>query len=73
LGGSAHDGEELFLHPFFASIDWLSLLRKEVEPPFKPEVESENDLRNIDPELLSESKNDSRKHLLEAVDVFARF
>lgn len=34
--GSGPDGSEnVKKHPFFASIDWEKLERKEVEPPFK--------------------------------------
>lgn len=29
---------DIRLHPFFKGINWQSLERKEVEPPFKPKV-----------------------------------
>ncbi len=35
-------------HPFFAGLDWDALERLEVEPPFKPRIESETDLTNFD-------------------------
>jgi len=37
-------GEEVKKHPFFRSIDWDKLYRKEVEPVFKPPVKSETDV-----------------------------
>ncbi|KAJ7638601.1 kinase-like domain-containing protein [Roridomyces roridus] len=39
--GAVRDAEELKEHPFFASIDWDALARKQVTPPFKPVVESD--------------------------------
>jgi hypothetical protein len=35
-------------HPFFAGLDWDKLMSLDVEPPFKPKVESETDLNNFD-------------------------
>jgi serine/threonine protein kinase len=41
-------------HPFFASINWEKLESLQIVPPFKPEVKSEEDVRNIDDEFLQE-------------------
>jgi len=42
-------------HPFFASIDWAKLERKEVTPPFVPLVSgSETDVRYFDQEFTKE-------------------
>jgi len=35
-------------HPFFASLDFEKLVSKQIKPPFIPEVQSEDDTRNID-------------------------
>jgi hypothetical protein len=40
-------------HPFFSCIDWIALSRKEVTPPFKPSVESDESTANFDPEFTS--------------------
>lgn len=48
------DGAAVMAHPFFKSIDWDALLRKEVEAPFVPRVESETDIRNFDTVFTSE-------------------
>ena len=45
--------EEIQNHPFFAGYDWDALLRLEVEPPFKPDVEDETSTANVDEEFLA--------------------
>ncbi|XP_035242779.1 protein kinase C delta type-like isoform X1 [Anguilla anguilla] len=42
------------IHPFFKSINWPALERREMKPPFKPKVKSPNDCSNFDREFLSE-------------------
>ena len=54
IGGGEDDAQELKNHPFFSSIDWGKLLRKEVKPPFKPKLKGDEDTRNID--KVSEGK-----------------
>ncbi|KAG8787453.1 hypothetical protein FRC15_009156 [Serendipita sp. 397] len=51
--GSKGDAAELKAHPFFSIIDWDALSRKEVTPPFKPSVESDESTANFDPEFTS--------------------
>lgn len=46
-------------HPFFADMDWKQLLKKQVTPPFKPQVESETDTSNFDPVFTSSLPIDS--------------
>lgn len=38
LGSGKDDGREIMAHPFFRSIDWARLARKEIEPAFKPHL-----------------------------------
>jgi len=42
-------------HPFFKGIDWDKLLRKEIDPPFVPNVKSKADVSQVDQEFLSET------------------
>ncbi len=51
--GAQRDAAELKEHPFFKSIDWEALARKQVTPPFKPVVESDESTSNFDPEFTS--------------------
>merc|ERR1712137_790608 len=46
-------------HPFYAGLDWDKLERKEIEPPFKPEVYGKEDTDQIDPMFTSEAAVDS--------------
>ncbi|XP_073405716.1 protein kinase C delta type isoform X3 [Dendrobates tinctorius] len=58
------------LHPFFKTINWTALEKKEVEPPFKPKVKSPNDHSNFDREFLSEKPrlSFSDKNLIDSMD-----
>ncbi|KAI0068802.1 serine/threonine protein kinase [Artomyces pyxidatus] len=51
--GAQRDAEELKEHPYFKTIDWDALARKQVTPPFKPVVESDESTSNFDPEFTS--------------------
>lgn len=46
-------------HPFFKSIDWDALARKQVTPPFKPVVESDESVANFDPEFTTADVKDA--------------
>lgn len=51
--------EEVKEHPFFKDIDWDALNRKEIEPPWKPQVKDETDISQIDVYFTSEDAVDS--------------
>uniref|UniRef100_A0A3Q1G3R8 Protein kinase C n=1 Tax=Acanthochromis polyacanthus TaxID=80966 RepID=A0A3Q1G3R8_9TELE len=65
------------LHPFFKTINWQALERREVEPPFKPKVKASNDCSNFDREFLSEKPrlSYSDKNFIDSMDqsAFAGF
>jgi hypothetical protein len=46
-------------HPFFSGIDWDKLFDREVEAPFKPEVEGKDCTSQIDPMFTQEAAVDS--------------
>lgn len=57
--GAINDAAELKAHPFFKSIDWEALSLKQVTPPFRPDVESDESTTNFDPEFTTA---DLREH-----------
>lgn len=38
-------------HPFFRCVDWNALMKKQIPPPFKPNVKSPSDISNVAPEF----------------------
>uniref|UniRef100_A0AAR2M1X7 Protein kinase C n=1 Tax=Pygocentrus nattereri TaxID=42514 RepID=A0AAR2M1X7_PYGNA len=63
--------------PFFKTVNWSALERRETEPPFKPKVKAPNDCSNFDREFLSEKPRLSHceKGLIDSMDqsAFAGF
>lgn len=55
--GAVGDARELRAHPFFNDVDWDLLLSKKIPPPFKPQVTSETDTSNFDPEFTQTSSS----------------
>lgn len=49
--GAAGDISEILAHPFFQGIDIEKLQRKELEPPYKPEIN--DDLKYFDAKLTA--------------------
>ncbi|KDR83366.1 hypothetical protein GALMADRAFT_55345 [Galerina marginata CBS 339.88] len=56
--GAHRDAAELKEHPFFKNIDWVGLSLKQLTPPFKPVVESDESTNNFDPEFTSADMRD---------------
>ncbi|KAM6169924.1 protein kinase C delta type [Rhynchocyon petersi] len=65
------------IHPFFKTINWTLLEKREVTPPFKPKVKSPGDYSNFDQEFLNEKArlSYSDKNLIDSMDqtAFAGF
>jgi serine/threonine protein kinase len=59
IGFGVRDAEELMEHPFFDSIDWEKLAKKEVKPPYIPKTKRIDDLRHIDPLFKEEKVEDT--------------
>ncbi|CAG5120317.1 unnamed protein product [Candidula unifasciata] len=59
LGSGVHGVEELKRHPFFATINWNKLLKREIQPPFKPAVVQTDDAFYFDKEFTSKTPKDS--------------
>ncbi|XP_004044992.1 ribosomal protein S6 kinase alpha-2 isoform X5 [Gorilla gorilla gorilla] len=59
LGAGIDGVEEIKRHPFFVTIDWNALYRKEIKPPFKPAVGRPEDTFHFDPEFTARTPTDS--------------
>jgi len=58
--GADFDVEEIKKHKFFAKLDWELLMKKEVEPLYKPQVSSkDNDTTCFSDQFLNEAIQDS--------------
>jgi p90 ribosomal S6 kinase len=59
LGSGPHGIEELKKHAFFSTINWVKLLKREIQPPFKPAVVQTDDVFYFDKEFTSKTPKDS--------------
>ncbi|GAA6058421.1 hypothetical protein JCM3770_000462 [Rhodotorula araucariae] len=60
--GAQRDAAELKEHPFFQSIDWELLAARQIPPPFKPYVDSDESVANFDPEFTEANLFDEAPH-----------
>ena len=49
LGSFGRDAEEIKEHPWFAEINWISILNKEIKAPKKPKIVNPEDVKYFDP------------------------
>lgn len=56
--GSTNDMEDIKAHPFYADINWDSMMAKEVMPGYTPEIKADLD-GNFDPEFTKEEVKDT--------------
>uniref|UniRef100_A0AAY4CBY5 Ribosomal protein S6 kinase n=1 Tax=Denticeps clupeoides TaxID=299321 RepID=A0AAY4CBY5_9TELE len=59
LGGGPGDASEVQTHPFFRHINWDDLFARKVEPPFKPFLQSADDVSQFDSKFTSQTPVDS--------------
>lgn len=59
LGSGPSGAQEIMDHPFFASIDFDKLFKREVEAPFKPNVTNDSDTTNVANIFTKEIARDS--------------
>lgn len=55
LGFGDTGSEDIQKHKFFSSINWDALYKKELAPPFKPNVTGDDDVSNVAQEFLDEA------------------
>ena len=49
IGSESRDATSIRRHPFFSKINWVKLEAKEIEPPWRPQIEEELDTSQFDP------------------------
>ena len=59
LGHGPNGIEDIKAHEFFATIDWEKLVKRQIEPPFKPACGRAEDLFYFDREFTSRTPRDS--------------
>uniref|UniRef100_A0A7N5ZUF4 Ribosomal protein S6 kinase beta-2 n=1 Tax=Anabas testudineus TaxID=64144 RepID=A0A7N5ZUF4_ANATE len=59
LGCSKADCADIQKHPFFKHINWDDLLNKRVEPPYKPQLQSDEDVSLFDTRFTRQTPVDS--------------
>lgn len=71
LGCGPFGASEIFSHPFYSSIEWGKLIRKELHPPFDPEIqEVEKDFaKYIEEDFLDQSVSSVDVEALEGSEI----
>ncbi|XP_022903387.2 ribosomal protein S6 kinase beta-1 [Onthophagus taurus] len=59
LGSPPGDAHDVKTHPFFKHISWDDVLKRKLEPPFKPNVSSEDDVSQFDTKFTKQTPVDS--------------
>ncbi len=70
LGCGPNGENDIKQHPFFHSIDWEKLERREIKPPFKPKFKSKKDACNFDSDFTNEKPalTPSDREAIESID-----
>ncbi|XP_066108299.1 ribosomal protein S6 kinase beta-2 isoform X2 [Saccopteryx bilineata] len=59
IGGGPGDAADVQGHPFFRHINWDDLLARRVDPPFRPSLQSEEDVSQFDAHFTRQTPVDS--------------
>lgn len=59
LGSGPSDAEAIKSHPFFRTTNWDQVLKRQVEPPFRPTLTSDTDVSLFDPKFTQENPVES--------------
>ena len=55
IGYGSNDANDIKNHPYFKDVDWEKYKRKEIKPPFIPQLENDVDLKYFDEEFTEQS------------------
>ncbi|XP_030041505.1 ribosomal protein S6 kinase beta-2 [Microcaecilia unicolor] len=59
LGGGVEDAADIQKQPFFRHIHWDDLLARKIDPPFKPQLQSDEDVSQFDTRFTRQTPVDS--------------
>ncbi|MXQ90560.1 hypothetical protein E5288_WYG016110 [Bos mutus] len=59
IGGGPGDAADVQRHPFFRHVNWDDLLVRRVDPPFRPSLQSEEDVSQFDSHFTKQTPVDS--------------
>ncbi|KAK9410388.1 ribosomal protein S6 kinase beta-2 [Crotalus adamanteus] len=59
IGGGPGDAADVQKHPFFRHINWDDLLARRIDPPFRPFLQSEDDVSQFDTRFTRQTPVDS--------------
>ncbi|KPM03612.1 ribosomal protein S6 kinase beta-1-like protein [Sarcoptes scabiei] len=71
LGGRQDDADPVKQHSFFKNINWDDVIHKRLEPPFKPKLNSEDDVSQFDSKFTEQMPIDSPEessHLSKSIN-----
>jgi len=73
LGYGMYGIKKIKEHPYFEDVDWDKYLRKEIEPPFAPNLEGELDLKYFDKCFTDEPVNSNRTKINSRSNVTSEY
>ena len=64
IGYGENDSKQIKEHKYFSDVDWNKYMNKEIEPPFIPGFEGEQDLKYFDKIFIDEPVNSNRTTIM---------
>ena len=64
IGYGENDSKQIKEHKYFSDVDWNKYMNKEIEPPFIPGFEGEQDLKYFDKMFIDEPVNSNRTTIM---------
>ena len=75
LGAGPTDAEEIKSHEWFEDIDWNKIENKMLNPPYKPQLDSMEDVKHLPPEFTKQklSPTDMESQNAKSANAFGGF